>query len=221
MTAVGAWLLAIGLADLVAGLSGQPGSALRVRCALVVAPSAGLLTGLAGGLPPEAALAVATLAGVGTWPWISTRRVHDWSARHAAVTLLAAGTGVAAVVASAGHWPNADGGPIARWLAGLPYPLLAGTGSDRMLLGAGVGVVLLASGNAVVRLVLAAAGARTLAAEQRLRGGRVVGPLERVLILGFASPVRWPQPRSWSRPRALCAFPSSCAALVSPRPAGC
>lgn len=184
MTAVGAWLLAVGLADLIAGLSGLPGR--RTRAAVAAAPPAALVTALAGGLSPRAAVAVALLAGASAWPWLAARRPADWSVRRATLTLASAGAVTGLMVASAAWWPQADGGALARWLTRLPYPLLAAIPGDRFVLGAGAATALLASGNAVVRLVLAASGARTRAAEQQLRGGRVLGPLERLLILAFA-----------------------------------
>jgi hypothetical protein len=50
---------------------------------------------------------------------------------------------------------------------------------------AGVVLALFATSNAIVRLVLTAAGTQFSPAEQRLRGGRIIGPIERVLIFGL------------------------------------
>lgn len=65
------------------------------------------------------------------------------------------------------------------------------------MIAAGIGLIAMAVGgtvaggltreiaNAIVRMVLTAAGADPETSEQQLRGGRVIGILERWLILGF------------------------------------
>ena len=47
-------------------------------------------------------------------------------------------------------------------------------------------VALVGPANAVVREVLDHVGRGLLAEERKLKGGRVIGPLERVLVFGFA-----------------------------------
>jgi hypothetical protein len=59
-------------------------------------------------------------------------------------------------------------------------------GLDRFVLVVGVSVALTATANGVVRVVLRAAGTRIDRPESRLRGGRLIGILERLMIFGLA-----------------------------------
>ncbi|MDQ3616665.1 MAG: hypothetical protein M3393_08585 [Actinomycetota bacterium] len=66
--------------------------------------------------------------------------------------------------------------------------LLADVGPVRVLLVLGVIVFQLSTANLVVRLLLDAIGVPALANEKRLKGGRLLGPMERlfILVLGLA-----------------------------------
>ncbi len=84
------------------------------------------------------------------------------------------------------------GGPLAAWLRHDPLPVLHHLSADRTLLILGGSLLQLSTGNVLVRLVLAATGTvnpiTTLPAddpETRLKGGRLLGPMERLLILGL------------------------------------
>ena len=83
-----------------------------------------------------------------------------------------------ATVGSEGEW-------LGSLLLSLPYPGLAGTTAGTVVLLAGIVMWLGPVANGIVRMVLTAAGADIAASEQRLRGGRVIGILERWLIFGF------------------------------------
>jgi hypothetical protein len=72
-----------------------------------------------------------------------------------------------------------------RAIAALPYLRLDEVLPEEVVLVSGVLLMLFATSNAIVRLVLTAMGTRFSNAEQRLRGGRVIGPLERLLIFGL------------------------------------
>lgn len=83
-------------------------------------------------------------------------------------------------------------GLLGAWLDRDPLPLLAGLEPDHVLLLLGAFLVQLSTGNVVVRLVLAATGTLNPARhggvedpETRLKGGRLLGPMERVFILGL------------------------------------
>jgi hypothetical protein len=101
---------------------------------------------------------------------------------------LAGGALLAAVVGS----PLAGrvDGPLADWLAELPWPRLAGADPDTVLLVLGGLLVQLSTGNVVVRLVLAATdtvnpGRPDRDVSVRLKGGRLLGPMERLVIFGL------------------------------------
>ncbi len=144
----------------------------------------------AGGL--AVAVAVPLLLGLG-WHtlWLApvvTLVVVVWldAARHRSLAgsgLLAATT-VAFVAASPGLDP--DRTPLDHWYAGLAVPGLATVPIDVAALGLGVLLFLTTAANVVVRQALEATGPLVLATEQTLRGGRLLGPLERWLVFGFA-----------------------------------
>jgi hypothetical protein len=74
---------------------------------------------------------------------------------------------------------------LARGIARLPFDRVAAAPMEEVLFVIGALTMLFATSNAIVRLVLTAMGTKFSNAEQRLRGGRVIGPLERVLIFGL------------------------------------
>ena len=89
-------------------------------------------------------------------------------------------------------WAGPAGGLLADWLEATQVPALRGVSADRFLLLVGAFLVMLSTGNVLVRLVLAATGTTNRDGidtpedpEQRLKGGRLLGPMERVLILGL------------------------------------
>ncbi len=186
MIAVGIWLLSVGLADLVAGLSGEPKDGARTIGAIVtgvVAPA--ILCGIAGA-DVGTLVMLTLLTGATTAVWIVIRRdAPRMSAVRALVALLFL-LAAFAIVSAIGSEPVstfATGSLLERGVHHLPFPLVAGASLEQVLFVAGVLVMLFATSNAIVRLVLTAMGTRFSNAEQRLRGGRVIGPLERVLDL--------------------------------------
>jgi hypothetical protein len=56
---------------------------------------------------------------------------------------------------------------------------------DRLVSVVGCSLFLISSGNVIVRLILTAAGSSVARNEQQIKGGRVLGPMERLLILGL------------------------------------
>jgi hypothetical protein len=72
-------------------------------------------------------------------------------------------------------------GPVG---AALPGPL-GELDTERVALVVGVSLAQLATANVVVRLVLDAVGVPAAANEKQLKGGRLLGPMERVFIVGL------------------------------------
>ena len=74
-------------------------------------------------------------------------------------------------------------------LRSLPPPEWGGPGGywapETLLLGAGVLLVQLSTANVLVRLVLDAVGVPASDNEKSLKGGRLLGPMERLLIVGL------------------------------------
>ncbi len=166
MSGLAVLLAAIGLADLV-----------RRRRTLVglVALVAGLLLLGAGWhtlwLAPVLAIVVVV--------WV------DASDHASSAGLVLLGLATLVLVASAGHLPFGDA-PIQGWYDDLAVPRLQGVPLDRAALGLGVLLFLTNAANVVVRRFLSATGPRVLGTEHDLRGGRVLGPLERWFVFACA-----------------------------------
>lgn len=79
-----------------------------------------------------------------------------------------------------------DDAPLQDWYDGLPIPRLDSVPLDRAALGLGVVLFLTTAANVVVRRSLNAMGPRVLDQENELRGGRVLGPLERWFVFACA-----------------------------------
>ena len=84
------------------------------------------------------------------------------------------------------------GGLLEDWLSHDPLPVLDGLDAGRVLLLFATFLVQLSTGNVLVRLVLAATGTVNPAKaggiddpSTQLKGGRLLGPMERVFILGL------------------------------------
>ncbi|HET9249316.1 MAG TPA: hypothetical protein VFP13_05160 [Actinomycetota bacterium] len=188
MIAVGIWLVAVGLADLVAGLSGEPKAGPRLIGAIVAGTTAPAVLCVLAGADAATAVLLTAVTGVTVAGWLVLRLgTPSISALRA---LAALGFVVAAfvVVSLLGSEPVASfegESVLERGIGILPFPTIAGASLERFVFVAGVLAMLFATSNAIVRLVLTAMGTRFSNAEQRLRGGRVIGPLERILIFGL------------------------------------
>lgn len=88
-------------------------------------------------------------------------------------------------------WAQPVAGVFSTWLSRAEVPVLSGMDPNDALLAAAVFLLQLSSGNTIVRLVLLAtrtvnprAAGDTQPSDQ-LKGGRLLGPMERVLIVGL------------------------------------
>lgn len=174
-------LIGIGLADL--GHSIRPvrrwPETIAAMLVLAVAVAADLTE------PADLAALVLIVGVVLAWGWT----VRDAFGRDRAwlpLTVLL----VALAAALAGSvYAGEAGGAVQRWLDATPIPVLEPMSADAALLLAGVLLVQLSTGNVIVRLVLRATGtvdpARGAAhdATRTLKGGRLLGPMERVFIV--------------------------------------
>lgn len=152
----------------------------------VVAIGIGLLAGVTDGHGLLALACIAALTLV--WGIAVTRGFGDdrpWFP----LTVLAASLAIAIGTSPLAH---PAGGSLQHWLDTTPMPVLSGVAADRFLIVLGVLLVQLSTGNVVVRLILSATGTihPTIPddpdePEQQLKGGRLLGPMERVVILGL------------------------------------
>jgi hypothetical protein len=184
MSWIGLLLIGVGITDLV--FSVRP----MRRVPEAVGATVLVLAGLAAG--PERwvdALAVAVLALlVLAWGHTVTR---GFASGPAWVPLAVLGGSLLLALAVSPAATPAQG-LLGRWLAATPFPPLSGLDADTALVLLGVLLVQLSTGNVVVRLVLSATGTVDPARPRgrdvpsyRLKGGRLLGPMERVFILGL------------------------------------
>ena len=193
MTWLAVWLIGVGLADLVRAGAGAGATALRLAMAAGAAAVAGLavLTGLTA--PVDLVCLAAALVPLVLWVRWSTEAAATGDGHWRALAALAAG-GVWLVALSG--WASPAGGPFGRWLQWADLPLVGpGASPSHVLLVVGLLLVNLATANVVVRLVLVGVGAMRPVLpldpdghpqpSDQLRGGRLLGPMERVLIIGL------------------------------------
>lgn len=186
------WLLAIGTADAVASLSGQPpSSGMRAWLGIVVGSTVSCFLAVLAGGPSGAVAIVTCLSVISCVAWILPRRATDTTPRRALIVLWSAFSATLVMLLVAGAWPDFSGGLLERWLTSSPFPTIRSLAVERMLLSIGIVSVLQATGNGLVRLVLAAVATPTEKLEKKLKGGRIIGPMERTLMFGFTL---WGQP---------------------------
>lgn len=189
-------ILGIGVAEcMAAALPHRRGVA--TASGIVIVLLAAALSGFA-----TAADWLATIFACGAiagWRLLSAFGERDaWHARGALAGLVAP---AAALVGFSG-FAGPIAGPLASWLDWMDLPGAAGQPPARLLLIFALAVANTSAGNRVVRLVLIAShatpprlhaprpadGAEAAApASERLRGGRLLGPMERLIVLGFGA----------------------------------
>ena len=186
MAWIGLLLIGVGCADLAHAI--RPVRVVPESTAAILTVLLGLLVGLTSA--PEV-VALVVIAGI-VVAWGQTVTAGFAGRLPAAVPLALFLGAIMAAVVCAG-WADPATGPVAEWLADSPLPLLSGLSLDRALLLAGAFLVQLSTGNVLVRLVLAATGTVNPARHgqpddpaTQLKGGRLLGPMERVFILALA-----------------------------------
>ncbi|QIX27271.1 hypothetical protein ncot_12175 [Nocardioides sp. JQ2195] len=184
MSWLGLLLVGIALTDLVFSI--RPRAWLPQCIAAVAVIGLGLVAGLTDALD---LVALVVIVGVVlTWGRAVT---HGFGRDRPGVPLLLLGCALTAAVLLSGLAGEADG-PLQTWLDDVDLPPLAGTDADRALLLLGALGIQLSTGNVLVRLVLAVTGTLNPAKhgtsadpEVQLKGGRLLGPMERVFILSL------------------------------------
>lgn len=193
MSWLAVWLVGVGLADLVRAAAGTGATALRVAMASGAATVAVLAALTALTTPVDLVVLAASLVPLALWVWWSAEATATGAGHWRALGALAVGAGW--LVALSG-WASPAQGLFGRWLQWADLPLVgAGAVPSHVLLVAGLLLVNLATANVVVRLVLVGVGAMRPVLpidtdsdpqpSDQLRGGRLLGPMERVLILGL------------------------------------
>jgi hypothetical protein len=186
--AVGIWLASVGLADLVAGLSGEPKTGPRLIGAILAGTSAPAVLGVLAGADVGTGVLLTLVTGSTVAGWLVLRLGTPSISALRALAALGFVVASFAIVSFLGTEPIVSfesGSVLDRAIGRLPFPTIARASLEQVVFVGGVLLMLFATSNAIVRMVLTAMGTRFSNAEQRLRGGRVIGPLERVLIFGL------------------------------------
>jgi len=171
-----ALLLAIGLADFARPQDRPADRPALVRASVVGAMVAVLSvwgTGVDWWWAPIGIVAI--IAWVASTP---VDRAYPWP-------IVGLGLAVTSILAGSARL-RVDGGWLTDWYDSLELQSLHDISFERFALTVGCLVFLVESANIIVRMVLAGTDAGVMASEQTLKGGRVLGPIERIFIFAMA-----------------------------------
>jgi hypothetical protein len=173
-------LVGFGMADLVRWSLEKVS---RERAAAAVAAGVGaiaMLAGLGGASCGQVLLSAAASALV-LAVWVGS---DYWELKKGSVLPLGWLAGALVLLLAASGSAGSISGPLEHWYANLHLDFVASVSVDQFILGVGALVFMTASGNRIVRLILDAAGvSRT--SESALKGGRLLGPLERLIAFAI------------------------------------
>nr|WP_090340161.1 hypothetical protein [Mycolicibacterium malmesburyense]CRL69130.1 hypothetical protein CPGR_01117 [Mycolicibacterium malmesburyense] len=178
MSAVAVLLIAVGVADVLRRLLD------RVWLPAVAAPVVVIGCAALAGLWRWGDVVLLSVAAAASVVWVLLCERAERSGRGQLAPLVVFGAALGVLVLLAG-WSSEVAGMAARWPAWVGIAV----SPDRLLMIIGVMLMQLVTGNQLVRLVLGSVGSVKPAGEpqasDRLKGGRLLGPMERVLILGL------------------------------------
>jgi hypothetical protein len=181
VSAVAVLLIALGVADLCRRAIRAAWVPLAIGPLVVVACAALGALWRRGDIP----LLALAAAAVVVWEWLCRRSENSGRRQPAPLAVFAAALLALTVLSG---WSSPVGGVFARWSGWVQLPLHHVT-PTRLLMVVGVVLVQFATTNQLVRLVLGSVGAVRPAGEpqpsDRLKGGRLLGPMERLLILSL------------------------------------
>lgn len=182
---VGSWLFAVGACDLLRAARDATSPSRR----LVLAVFGCTLLGLAGGALRFtgawwSTVGILWMASLTIWVVASSLALHPTSTHHAAWRATAFAAFVVPLVALTFVWETApDLPPLPEQWADT---VVGHVGPTRTVVLAGVLLFELSTSNILVRLLLDATGISAASNETDLKGGRLLGPMERVFILVLA-----------------------------------
>jgi hypothetical protein len=176
------FLIATGVADIGGRLG--PHQWVPAVVAPIVVVGGAALAGLwhPGDIAP---LIIAALASI-AWQVLCTRA--ERTGKHEVAPLVVFGAAVGALLVLSGLTSEV-GGLVGRWARWTHLPGVEHPDPNQLLMVIGVLLLQVVTGNQLVRLVLGSVGAVKPAGQpqpsDRLKGGRLLGPMERLLILGL------------------------------------
>jgi hypothetical protein len=181
VSALAAMLIAVGIADAVRRL------VRRAWVPAVIAPTVVVVCAALSGLWHHGdipLLIIAAAAGV-SWVVLGARAERG---DHESAPLAVFGLALAALILLSG-WASDVGGLVARWSSWAEVPGIGDVSPNRLLMVVGAVLLQFVTGNQLVRLVLGSVGAVKPEGQpqpsDRLKGGRLLGPMERILIFGL------------------------------------
>ncbi|HSF99024.1 MAG TPA: hypothetical protein VLA55_10050 [Ornithinibacter sp.] len=191
MSWLAVWLIGIGLADLVRAAAPRSAARWSTAAGALAIAALAVLSGLTA--PVDLLVLAASLIALAAWGVLATQSLATGHGHGRALAVLAGG---ALLLVALSGWASPADGTIGRWLAWADLPVLdASSDPGTVLLIAGLLLANLATANVVVRLVLVSVGALRPVQQaelssgpqpsDQLRGGRLLGPMERVLIIGL------------------------------------
>jgi hypothetical protein len=182
VSALAVMLIAMGIADVCRRLTDR----LWVPAAVapVVVATCAALAGL-WHLGDIALLVPAAVASVG---WLLLCARAERTGEHELAPLALFGIAVGLLITLSG-WASDVDGLVQHWAAWVDLPTHGNIDPHRLLMVVGVVLLQLVTGNQLVRLVLGSVGAVKPPGQpqpsDKLKGGRLLGPMERLLILGL------------------------------------
>jgi hypothetical protein len=178
VSALAVMLIAMGIADACRRLTD------RLWVPAVVAPIAVVSCAALAGLWHLGDIPLLLIAAVASVLWVISGARAERSGERELTPLVIFGVAVGLLILLSG-WSSDVGAVVARW----PSWVGIAVDPDRLLMIVGVVLLQLVTGNQLVRLVLGSVGAVKPAGEpqasDRLKGGRLLGPMERLLIVGL------------------------------------
>lgn len=181
MSAVAVMLIAMGIADGCRRIF--PSNWLPVLLGPLVVAAVAALSALWH--PGDIVLLVTAALTTIAWEWLCIRSERSGEREAAPLGLFTVAVTVLLVLSG---WASRVGGLVARWCTWTALPLHH-VDPTRLLMVVAVVVLQLVTGNQLVRLVLGSVGAVKPEGQpqpsDRLKGGRLLGPMERLLILGL------------------------------------
>lgn len=184
MSGVAVLLIAVGCADIIRRLTQRTWAAALTGVLVAVATAA--LCGL-WHLGDLLLVGIAAMAAV-VWELACAHAERVGGRRQVApLVFFVAVLGVLMLLSGLGSQVT---GAVRAWSAWATLPGLSGIDADRLVMVAGVVLLQVVTGNQLVRLLLGSVGAVKPAGQpqpsDRLRGGRLLGPMERLLIVGLS-----------------------------------
>ena len=182
MSALAVMLIAMGIADIVRRLTNAAWGPPVAAPLAVIACAALSALWHPGDIAPLIIAAVASIA----WAVLCARA--ERTGQHQGAPLAVFGLAVAALILLSGLASDV-GGLVERWSSWVDVPGVSRISPNRLLMVVGAVLLQFVTGNQLVRLVLSSVGAVKPEGQpqpsDKLKGGRLLGPMERVLIFGL------------------------------------